>query len=75
MNLAEMGNAGHFKASYAPGYGVDSTENIFESCVLVSGKRGTGLVPRPDRFSQRVAIDNVLTQITDTTDFNGQMIS
>ena len=75
MNLAEMGNAGHFKAIYAPGYEVDSTENIFESCVLVSGKRGTGLVPRPDRFSQRVAIDNVLTQITDTTDNNGQMIS
>ena len=75
MNLAEMGNAGHFKAIYAPGYEVDSTENVFESCVLVSGKRGTGLVPSPDRFSQRVAIDNVLTQITDTTDNNGQMIS
>lgn len=73
--MAEMGNAGHFKAIYAPGYEVDSTENVFESCVLVSGKRGTGLVPSPDRFSQRVAIDNVLTQITDTTDNNGQMIS
>lgn len=75
MNLSDIGGAGHFKASYAPGYEVDSTENIFESCILVSGKRGPGLTPKPDRFSQRVAIDNVLTQITDTTDNNGQMIA
>ena len=75
MNLDNMQGAGHFKAFYAPDYVIDSTDNIFESCVLVSGKRRTGQVPEPARFSQRVAIDNVLTQITDTTDSNGQMIS
>ena len=79
MNLGEMGGAGHFKASYTPDYEVDSTEKIFKSCVLVSGKRGQGLTSNPSQFSQRVAIDNVLTQITDTRDNgernNGQMIS
>ena len=39
MNLPYAGGTGKFKAKYHTGYEVESTEAIFKSCVLVSGKR------------------------------------
>ena len=77
MNIGMTGNLGEFKAVYDPYHCVNSTENIFKSCILVSGKRGIGqgLVKDPDQFSKRVVIDNVISQITATRDNNGQMIS
>ena len=63
MNLPYAGGTGKFKAKYHTGYEVESTEAIFKSCVLVSGKRGDGLVPEPDKFSKRVVIDNVISLV------------
>lgn len=66
MNLPYAGGTGKFKAKYHTGYEVESTEAIFKSCVLVSGKRGDGLVPEPDKFSKRVVIDNVISLVGQT---------
>lgn len=75
MALSYMDGAGRFHAEYAPGYSVDSTESIFHACVLISGKRGNGLVPNPDRFSKRVVIDNIVNLVSKTTDIQqGNML-
>lgn len=56
-------NARRFKARYSSRFSVDSTENIFDACVLVSGKRETGLVPNPDRFSREKVVSHVIIQM------------
>ena len=77
MNMPMNVGVGSFKADYDTFHKVNSTEKIFDSCVLVSGNRGTegGRVTNPDRFSKRVVIDNVISQITKTTFNKGQMLS
>lgn len=70
MNLGQFDGAARFKATYKPGFTVDSSERIFDSCVLVSGKKNNGLVPKPDKFSKRVVVDNIINLVTknETTD-------
>lgn len=68
MSLNYMNKAGRFHAEYAPNCSVDSTESIFNACVLISGKRGDGLVRNPDRFSRRVVIDNIVNLVSKTAE-------
>lgn len=75
MNLPYAGGTGKFKAKYHTGYEVESTEAIFKSCVLVSGKRGDGLVPEPDKFSKRVVIDNVISLVGQTKADSNTMLA
>lgn len=65
MNIGQMDGAAQFKAEYVPGFSVNSTEPIFDSCVLVSGKKSTGTVPNPDKFTRNVVVDNVINMVTD----------
>ncbi|MDE6434854.1 MAG: tubulin-like doman-containing protein [Lachnospiraceae bacterium] len=64
MNLEYMDGAGHFHAVYAPGFVVDTNKQIFDSCVLVSGKRSDGEVRDPDTFSRRVVVDNIINLVS-----------
>ena len=57
------GSVRRFKARYSNRFCIDSTENIFDSCVLVSGKRETGLVFNPDRFSREKVVNYVIAQM------------
>ena len=52
-----------FKARYSNQFCIDSTENIFDACVLVDGKRETGRVPNPDRFSRKKVVNYVIAQM------------
>ena len=52
-----------FKARYSNQFCIDSTENIFNACVLVDGKRETGSVPNPDRFSREKVVNYVIAQM------------
>lgn len=66
MNIGNMNGAAHFKATYTPAFSVDSVEAIFNSCVLVSGKRKTGgLVSEPDKFTRRVVVDNIVNLVVE----------
>lgn len=65
---------GRFKATYGSMYSIESDKAIFDSCVLVSGKRGTGLVPEPDKFTRRVVIDNIINLVSNTST-NGNMLA
>lgn len=72
MNIGTMDGSMHFRATYVPGFTVDSVENIFDSCVLVSGKKDNGgLVKNPDGFSRQVVIDNIVNLVTENTTSNG----
>lgn len=67
MNIGNMHGTARFKARYTANFEVDSTERIFDSCVLVSGKRsssGGGMVSEPDQFSRRVVVDNIINLVT-----------
>lgn len=64
MNIGQMDGVAHFRAKYAADFVVDSTERIFDSCVLVSGKRIDGMVLHPDRFSRKVVVDNIINLVT-----------
>lgn len=65
MNIGQMDGVAQFKANYIPGFSVVSTERIFNSCVLVSGKKNTGLVTNPDKFTRNVVVDNIVNLVTD----------
>lgn len=65
MNIGQMGGAAQFRAEYVPGFSVVSSERIFDSCVLVSGKKNTGLVAEPDKFTRNVVVDNIVNLVTD----------
>lgn len=52
-----------FKARYSNQFCIDSTENIFDACALVDGKRETGRVPNPDRFSRKKVVNYVIAQM------------
>lgn len=52
-----------FKARYSNQFCIDSIENIFDACVLVDGKRETGRVPNPDRFSRKKVVNYVIAQM------------
>ncbi len=64
MNIGQMDGVAHFRAKYTADFSVDSTERIFDSCVLVSGKRSSGMVSNPDRFSRKVVVDNIINLVT-----------
>lgn len=65
MNIGQMGGAAQFRAEYVPGFSVVSSERIFDSCVLVSGKKNTGLVADPDKFTRNVVVDNIVNLVAD----------
>lgn len=67
MNIGQMNGAAHFRATYMPNFAVDSTERIFDSCVLVSGKKNSGKVSNPDRFCRSVVVENIINLVSDTT--------
>ncbi len=71
MNLGVMDGAAHYRATYMPGFEVDSVEHIFDSCVLVSGKRGNGLVKEPEKFTKRVVVDNIINLVSKNEIDNG----
>lgn len=74
MNIGNMDGAAHFKATYTPSFSVDSVERIFNSCVLVSGKKKEGgLVTDPDRFTRKVVVDNIVNLVVDNITSNGFM--
>ena len=52
-----------FKARYSNQFCIDSTENIFDACVLIDGKIETGLVPNSDRFSREKVVNYVIVQM------------
>lgn len=68
MNLGDMDNAGSFRATYQPGFTVDSQEKIFDSCVLISGKQaGTkGKVKNADAYTRKVVVDNIVNMVSDS---------
>ncbi len=70
MNIGLMDGAAHFKAKYAPDFAVDFAERIFDSCILISGKKRTGLVMHPDTFSRNVVVDNIINLVTKSTTTN-----
>ena len=77
MNLSYMGGVKKFEATYTGGYSVSRSENIFDSCVLISGKRSSdtgGSVPYPDAFSRRVVVDNIISLVSQTQ-ANGVMLA
>ena len=61
----EWAAGGSFHAEYAPNFTVNSRENIFDSCVLVSGRNSSGAIPNPERYGQRVAVDNIINLVKD----------
>ncbi len=72
MNIDAMGGSARFKATYTPGFTVDSVERIFDSCVLVSGKKENGgLVKNPEKFSKHVVVDNIVNLVTDNQTDDG----
>lgn len=65
MNIGQMDGTAYFQAKYAPGFSVNSTERIFDSCVLVSGKKmNGGMVSHPDRYSRKVVVDNIINLVS-----------
>lgn len=68
MNLGHMGRSACFHARYTPFFSVDSDEGIFDTCVLVSGKRNNGMVNRPEEFTRRVVVDNIVNLVAENTD-------
>lgn len=75
MNIGHMDGAARFKAQYVPGFEVNSTERIFDSCVLVSGQKNNGLVNKPERFSKRVVVDNIINLVTDNQTTQGFLVN
>lgn len=76
----EWAAGGSFHAEYAPNFTVNSRENIFDSCVLVSGRNDSGAIPNPERYSRRVAVDNIINlvrenYIKDSTGNNQFLVS
>lgn len=66
MNIGQMGGAARFRATYVPGFTIDSTDRIFESCVLVSGKKSTGTVQNPDQYCRSVVVDQIVSLVSDS---------
>lgn len=75
MNIGNMDGSGKFKAKYSPEFKINTSERIFDICVLISGKTaGHGSVPRPDVFCQRVVVDNVINLVKKNNTTEGFLI-
>lgn len=75
MNLGNLDGSGRFKAKYAPDFEIDTTNRIFDTCVLISGKTaGHGSVPKPDVFCQRVVVENVINLVKKNNTTEGFLI-
>lgn len=69
--------AGSFKAEYDSDIKkiVNSQDPVFDSCVLVSGKRNqAGTVTQPAKFSQRVVVDTIVNLVSDTKKADGTFL-
>lgn len=73
MNINAMDGLGRFTATYKTGFSVDSTEKIFDSCVLVSGKKTTGLVPQPSKYTMRVVVSNIINLVVQNSTDSGYL--
>lgn len=73
MNIGDMDGTAHFRATYIPEFSVDSVERIFDSCILVSGKKNDGTVPNPDKFTRSVVVNNIISLITNNVTSAGFM--
>ena len=67
MNIGQMDGAARFRAKYNSGFSVEMRERIFDTCVLISGKQQTGQVKKPERFTRRVVIDNIVNLVAANT--------